>query len=143
MSGGITGISLAIVCPPRPVGQWTDVSNFRQLKSRTLAKRTQTTVPGGNSARPAAFEQSEFVTPLPTGTRLVARLESAVSTAVKEPVVAVVEYNYERWNPRIHRQSPDIEWKKKMRSGASSLSASKCIERTRREHEFPLPLHFQ
>jgi len=37
---GITGISLAIVCPPRPVGQWTDVSNFRQLKSRTLAERT-------------------------------------------------------------------------------------------------------
>ena len=39
------------------------------------------------------------------------------------------------WNPRIHRQSPDIEWKKKMRGGGSSLSATKCIERTRREHE--------
>ena len=32
----------------------------------------------------------------PAGTRLMARLESAVSTAVKEPVVAVIEYNYER-----------------------------------------------
>jgi hypothetical protein len=32
---------LAIVCPPRPVGQWTDLSNFRQLKSRTLAERTR------------------------------------------------------------------------------------------------------
>ncbi|MGD0225153.1 MAG: hypothetical protein ABSF71_22720 [Terriglobia bacterium] len=39
------------------------------------------------------------------------------------------------WNPRIHRQSPDFEWKKKMRGGGSSLSATKCIERTRREHE--------
>ena len=39
------------------------------------------------------------------------------------------------WNPRIHRQSPDIEWKKKMRGGGSSLSATKCVERTRREHE--------
>src|ERR1017187_5463658 len=40
MSGEITGISLAIVCPPRPVGQWTDISNFRQFKSRTLAEGT-------------------------------------------------------------------------------------------------------
>jgi hypothetical protein len=33
---------------------------------------------------------------LPTGTRLRARLESAVSTAVRAPVLAVIEYNYER-----------------------------------------------
>ena len=33
---------------------------------------------------------------LPTGTRLRARLESAVSTAVRTPVLAVIEYNYER-----------------------------------------------
>ena len=33
---------------------------------------------------------------LPPGTRLRARLESAVSTAVQTPVVAVIEYNYER-----------------------------------------------
>jgi Bacterial conjugation TrbI-like protein len=33
---------------------------------------------------------------LPTGTRLRARLESAASTALRMPVVAVVEYNYER-----------------------------------------------
>jgi hypothetical protein len=46
--------------------------------------------------RPAALEQSDFVTLLPPGTRLVARLESAVSTGVKEPVVAVIEYNFER-----------------------------------------------
>ena len=38
------------------------------------------------------------------------------------------------WNPRI-RQSPDLEWKKKMRGSSASLSATKCIERTRREHE--------
>jgi hypothetical protein len=61
-----------------------------------FVRAAETTVPGGNPARLAALEQSEFITPLPTGTRLVARLESAVSTAVKEPVVAVVEYNYER-----------------------------------------------
>ena len=33
---------------------------------------------------------------LPNGSRLVARLQSAVSTAVKVPVVAAIEYNYER-----------------------------------------------
>jgi hypothetical protein len=32
---------------------------------------------------------------LPTGTRLRARLESAASTAVRTPVLAVIEYNYE------------------------------------------------
>src|SRR5260370_41394713 len=40
------------------------------------------------------------------------------------------------WDPRIHHESPDFEWKKKMRSNNSfSLSVNKCIERTRREHE--------
>lgn len=33
---------------------------------------------------------------LPNGSRLVARLESAVSTAIKTPVVAAIEYNYEK-----------------------------------------------
>jgi type IV secretory pathway VirB4 component len=39
------------------------------------------------------------------------------------------------WDPRIHHQSPDFEWKKKMRGGSVSMSAKKCIERSRREHE--------
>ena len=35
------------------------------------------------------------------------------------------------WNPRIHHQSPEFEWKRKMKSsGSFSMSASKCIERT-------------
>jgi hypothetical protein len=33
---------------------------------------------------------------LPTGSRLRARLEAAASTAVRTPVLAVIEYNYER-----------------------------------------------
>lgn len=33
---------------------------------------------------------------LPTGTRLRARIESAVSTSVSTPVIAVIEYNYEK-----------------------------------------------
>ena len=39
------------------------------------------------------------------------------------------------WDPRIHHQSPEFEWKKKVRGGSFSMSASKCIERSRREHE--------
>ena len=36
------------------------------------------------------------------------------------------------WNPRTHHQSPDFEWKRKMKSsGSLSVSASKCIERSR------------
>jgi type IV secretory pathway VirB4 component len=39
------------------------------------------------------------------------------------------------WDPRIHHQSPEVEWKKKMRGSSFSMSASKCTERSRREHE--------
>ncbi len=40
------------------------------------------------------------------------------------------------WNPRIHHQSPGFEWKRTLRDrGRLSLSAMKCIERTREEHE--------
>ena len=40
------------------------------------------------------------------------------------------------WNPRIHHESPDFEWKRTMKSsGRLSVSAAKCIERSRQEHE--------
>jgi type IV secretory pathway VirB4 component len=39
------------------------------------------------------------------------------------------------WDPRIHHQSPGLEWKKRMRGGNVSTSVTKCIERSRREHE--------
>ena len=39
------------------------------------------------------------------------------------------------WDPRIHHQSPDVEWKKKMRGSSFSMSSTKCVERSRREHE--------
>jgi hypothetical protein len=40
------------------------------------------------------------------------------------------------WNPRIHHQSPDLEWKRRMKSrGGWSPSATKCLERSRQEHE--------
>jgi hypothetical protein len=42
------------------------------------------------------------------------------------------------WDPRVHHQPSGFEWKRKMKGtsgGGWSLSATKCIERTRREHE--------
>jgi type IV secretory pathway VirB10-like protein len=49
-----------------------------------------------STAQPAYIERKGFSTLLPTGTRLVARLQNSVSSAVKTPVVAVIEYNYEQ-----------------------------------------------
>jgi hypothetical protein len=47
-------------------------------------------------AEPAFVEQRATGSLLPGGTRLLARLQTAVSTAVKTPVVAVIEAHYER-----------------------------------------------
>jgi hypothetical protein len=51
-----------------------------------------------SSTRPAsvAVEQSPITSNLSVGARLVARLQSVVNTAIKTPVVAAIEYNYER-----------------------------------------------
>ena len=46
--------------------------------------------------KPNLPEASDETLPLAAGTRLVARLQTPVSSAVSTPVVAVVEYNYER-----------------------------------------------
>ena len=51
--------------------------------------------PASMTGEPALLER-RATTLLPNGSRLVARLQSAVSTAVKAPVVAAIEYNYER-----------------------------------------------
>ena len=46
--------------------------------------------------KPNLPDASDETLPLAAGTRLVARLQTPVSSAVSTPVVAVVEYNYER-----------------------------------------------
>jgi hypothetical protein len=43
-----------------------------------------------------AEDESPMTLELPAGTRLMARLQAVVSSAVKTPVVAAIEYNYER-----------------------------------------------
>jgi len=44
----------------------------------------------------SAVEESPVVLDLPAGTKLVARLQTVVNSAIKTPVVAAVEYNYEK-----------------------------------------------
>jgi len=48
------------------------------------------------AVKPSMPDEAEEILALPAGTRLVARLETPVSSAVAAPIVAVVEYNYER-----------------------------------------------
>jgi len=82
--------------PPQPPSPDESPEAALRKPSLVFVRETETGAAGGAPMRSAVLEQSDFVTLLPPGTRLVARLESAVSTGVKEPVVAVIEYNFER-----------------------------------------------
>jgi hypothetical protein len=62
----------------------------RNTTSATVMNASQST------SQPAFIERKGVSTWLPTGSRLVARLQTAVSSAVKTPAIAVIEYNYER-----------------------------------------------
>jgi hypothetical protein len=62
--------------------------------SATTATRGAT--PARSNIQPTVIERDPEFTALPAGTRLVARLQTPVSSAVKTPVVAAIEYNYER-----------------------------------------------
>ena len=83
----------APVPPPDP--------NVAKLTKASLVFVSATTgTRGANPARsniqPAVIEREPEFSALPAGTRLVARLQTPVSSAVKTPVVAAIEYNYER-----------------------------------------------
>ena len=67
-----------------------------EVASVVYARAVQST-PGNTTDHAVAVGHEPVVSlGLPTGTRLRARLESSASTALRMPVVAVVEYNYER-----------------------------------------------
>ena len=82
-----------------PVSQ--PVNEAEGLKKSSLVfvrNTTSATVMNASQsmAQPAFIERKGVSTLLPTGSRLVARLQTAVSSAVKTPAIAVIEYNYER-----------------------------------------------
>ncbi len=66
-------------------------------KSSLVYVRNLPAQQGNSPARSAVADPYPMIgLGLPGGTRLRARLEAAVSTAVRTPVLAVIEYNYER-----------------------------------------------
>ena len=65
-------------------------------KSSLIYVRNVSANSGSAQAREINVPASELGLGLATGTRLRARLESAASTAVRTPVLAVIEYNYEQ-----------------------------------------------
>ena len=85
------------------VGQAPPIPNPPQVPSResgsdlkkpsiVFVRSAQNAAPALQSPRNEDDSLAEF---LPAGTRLVARLEAPVNSAVPTPVIAVVEYNYE------------------------------------------------
>jgi hypothetical protein len=82
---------------PGPIAETADVG---KAERETMEKPSLMYV-RKVSVSPAGFQTINDAAPplglgLATGTRLRARLESAASTAVRAPVLAVIEYNYER-----------------------------------------------
>jgi hypothetical protein len=65
-------------------------------KSSLVFVRTGSATQSGSEHREDPGAVPQYGLGLPTGTRLRARLESSASTAVRTPVLAVIEYNYER-----------------------------------------------
>lgn len=65
-------------------------------KASLVFVRNNSSMSGTPSSPTNGASQVDLGVGLAPGTRMRAHLESAVSTAVKTPVVAVIEYNYER-----------------------------------------------
>ncbi len=84
--------------PASPVSNKNPLDTTSLVFVRHLVKDSSGTTTGAVepvSLRPAIALKSQELDNLPTGTRLIARLETPVSTAVTLPAVATVEYNYE------------------------------------------------
>ncbi|HZQ54038.1 MAG TPA: hypothetical protein VFB14_17685 [Bryobacteraceae bacterium] len=84
--------------PPAPAPQKNPLDTTALVFVRHVANDSAGTE--GTKLEPASYQpalalKSQEFDSLVTGTRLVARLETPVSTAVSLPAVATVEYNYE------------------------------------------------
>ena len=88
--------------PPAPAVVTQPVNDAEGLQKSSLVFVRNTTVAAGTNAslgsagarQQVLLERKRPI--LPAGSRLVARLQTAVSSAVKTPVIAAIEYNYER-----------------------------------------------
>ena len=67
----------------------------REAMEKSSLVYVQNTSPARTNTQILGSAVPELGLGLPTGTRLRGRLDSAASTAVRTPVIAVIEYNYE------------------------------------------------
>lgn len=77
----------------------TDLHGSEDLKKPSLVfvrNAQSSSVSSGAKPAPAELQDRPIITELAPGTRLIARLQSTVSSAIATPVVAAIEYNYER-----------------------------------------------
>lgn len=84
--------------PPQPpaANSSSNRSEEEELRKPSLVfVRAAQTAPSNAPVATFMTSQDRFAS-LPVGTRLVARLLAPISTAVSAPVVAAIEYNYER-----------------------------------------------
>lgn len=84
-----------VAAPPPPATPKVDKITKASLVFVSSGSGGKTS-PAPSSIQQAVIERIPEFAALPAGTRLVARLETPVSSAVKTPVVAAIEYNYER-----------------------------------------------
>jgi type IV secretory pathway VirB10-like protein len=81
-------------------GSMPAIISESQAKPSLVFVRSPVMEPAASADTPRAPLESSIYhsgwSVLPAGTRLMARLQSAISTAVATPVVGVIEYNYER-----------------------------------------------
>jgi type IV secretory pathway VirB10-like protein len=93
-SDPLVGQGNTIPLPPPPPGEQGASSQSTDLKKPSLVFVRALDPKPAIKSRPS--DEPEDTLALPAGTRLVARLEAPISSAVAAPAVAVVEYNYER-----------------------------------------------
>lgn len=80
--------------PPVTAKQGSD--DLRKPSLVFVRNAVSTSASGSARAISATPDETSNRLELPEGTRLIARLQSVVTSAVKAPVVAAIEYNYER-----------------------------------------------
>ena len=85
-------VTQAAAIPNPPALHSAEPDSDLKKPSIVFVRAAQSATPALQSPR---NEDNTLAELLPAGTRLVARLEAPVSSAVPAPVIAVVEYNYE------------------------------------------------
>src|SRR3989441_753062 len=83
--------------PAASASSATSATDDLKKPSLVFVRSVQSNPVSANTGpRSAALNEGSVMLGLPAGTRLVARLQSVVSSAIKTPVVAAIEYNYEK-----------------------------------------------